>query len=36
LRARATDATGTTQLQDRLDPFPSGAQGWHEIVVTVS
>ncbi|MBI1379263.1 MAG: molybdopterin-dependent oxidoreductase [Frankiales bacterium] len=36
LRARATDATGTTQPQARLTPFPSGAQGWHEIVVTVS
>jgi DMSO/TMAO reductase YedYZ molybdopterin-dependent catalytic subunit len=36
LRARATDATGTTQPQARLDPFPSGAQGWHEVVVTVA
>lgn len=36
IRARATDSTGTTQPSARLTPFPSGAQGWHEVVVTVS
>jgi DMSO/TMAO reductase YedYZ molybdopterin-dependent catalytic subunit len=35
LRARATDGTGRTQPSTRLTPFPSGAQGWHEVVVTV-
>ena len=35
LRARATDGTGRTQPQARLTPFPSGAQGWHEVVVIV-
>jgi DMSO/TMAO reductase YedYZ molybdopterin-dependent catalytic subunit len=36
LRARATDGTGATQPDARLTPFPSGAQGWHETVVTVA
>ncbi len=36
IRVRATDADGQTQPADRLAPFPSGAQGWHEVVVTVS
>ncbi len=36
IRARATDATGKTQPDARLTPFPSGAQGWHEVVVNVS
>jgi hypothetical protein len=35
LRARATDGAGRTQPQARLTPVPSGAQGWHEVVVTV-
>jgi hypothetical protein len=35
LRVRAVDGTGATQPADRLDPFPSGAQGWHEVVITV-
>ena len=35
IRARATDATGQIQPEARLTPFPSGAQGWHEVVVTV-
>ena len=35
IRARATDGTGQTQPEARLSPFPSGAQGWHEIVVSV-
>ena len=36
IRARATDATGATQPEDRRTPFPSGATGWHDTVVTVS
>ncbi|MGL5865438.1 MAG: molybdopterin-dependent oxidoreductase [Dermatophilaceae bacterium] len=35
LTVRATDATGATQPERRTDPFPSGATGWHRIVVTV-
>lgn len=35
LRVRATDRTGETQTPDRRTPFPSGATGWHEVVVTV-
>ena len=35
LRVRATDRTGTTQDPERRTPFPSGATGWHEVVVTV-
>ena len=34
--ARATDDTGTTQPEKRMDPFPSGATGWHSVVVTAS
>jgi len=36
IRARATDKDGKTQPDARLTPFPSGAQGWHEVVVNVS
>ncbi len=36
VRARATDRRGATQPAERLTPFPSGAQGWHEVVVQVS
>lgn len=36
LRARATDRSGATQPAERLTPFPSGAQGWHEVVVQVA
>ena len=36
LRVRATDGTGATQPADRLTPFPSGAQGWHEVVVQIA
>ena len=35
LRVRATDGTGAVQPEARLTPFPSGAQGHHEVVVTV-
>ncbi len=36
IRARATDKDGKTQPDARLTPFPSGAQGWHEVVVNVT
>ena len=36
LRARSVDRTGQTQTDQRRDPVPSGASGWHEIVVIVS
>jgi len=36
IRARATDNDGKTQPDARISPFPSGAQGWHEVVVNVS
>jgi DMSO/TMAO reductase YedYZ molybdopterin-dependent catalytic subunit len=35
LTVRATDATGQTQPEQRSDPFPRGATGWHDVVVTV-
>jgi DMSO/TMAO reductase YedYZ molybdopterin-dependent catalytic subunit len=35
LEARATDGAGETQTGDRAEPFPSGATGWHSVVVTV-
>nr|WP_328806183.1 molybdopterin-dependent oxidoreductase [Streptacidiphilus fuscans] len=36
LEARATDATGAVQPESRTPPFPSGATGWHSVVVTVA
>ncbi|UGT44949.1 molybdopterin-dependent oxidoreductase [Nocardia yamanashiensis] len=35
LRVRATDRTGATQTDVRAAPFPNGASGWHNRVVTV-
>jgi DMSO/TMAO reductase YedYZ molybdopterin-dependent catalytic subunit len=35
LKVRATDATGDVQTEQRATPFPSGATGWHSVVVTV-
>ena len=35
LTVRATDGTGETQTEDRADPFPDGATGWHSVTVTV-
>ena len=35
LRVRATDETGETQTDERQDPFPMGATGWHSVVMTV-
>ena len=36
LEVRATDADGATQPEDRTEPFPNGATGWHAVVVTVA
>lgn len=35
LYCRATDATGATQPQERVDPIPDGATGWHSRVFQV-
>ncbi|MFI7587543.1 molybdopterin-dependent oxidoreductase [Spongisporangium articulatum] len=35
LQVRATDGTGAVQTQEREEPFPNGASGWHSIVVTI-
>ncbi|WP_374706992.1 molybdopterin-dependent oxidoreductase [Catellatospora sp. TT07R-123] len=35
ISVRAADATGALQPEDRADPFPDGAQGWHTISVQV-
>ena len=32
---RATDGTGAVQPEERVDPFPDGATGWHTITVSV-
>ena len=36
LAVRVTDATGRPQPVGPADPFPDGAEGYHEIRVTVS
>lgn len=36
LEVRAIDRDGNEQDGDRAEPFPSGATGWHSVVVTVS
>ena len=36
LQVRATDMTGMTQTDQRADPFPKGATGWHTVSVTCS
>ncbi len=36
LQVRATDADGVTQPEERAEPFPSGATGWHAVVVQVA
>lgn len=33
---RATDGTGETQTEERVDVFPDGASGWHSVDVTVA
>ncbi|MFW5471190.1 molybdopterin-dependent oxidoreductase [Knoellia sp. CPCC 206435] len=35
LTVRATDLTGAVQPEQRTEPFPRGATGWHTIPVTV-
>lgn len=35
LTVRAVDATGTVQTEQRAEPMPDGASGWHSIVVLV-
>ncbi|KGN36216.1 oxidoreductase [Knoellia subterranea KCTC 19937] len=35
LSVRATDRTGAVQTEQRAEPFPRGATGWHTIPVTV-
>lgn len=34
LQVRATDCTGAVQSPDRMPPHPSGASGYHRVVVT--
>ena len=36
LRARVVDGSGQVQTADRAKPFPDGASGIHEVVVTVA
>jgi DMSO/TMAO reductase YedYZ molybdopterin-dependent catalytic subunit len=36
LTVRATGADGEVQTDDRTDPFPSGATGWHTVEVTAT
>ena len=36
LEVRATDAAGETQPEERAEPFPDGATGWHSVVMTVA
>ncbi len=33
LTVRATDGTGEVQTEERAEPFPNGASGWHSVVV---
>jgi len=35
VRVRATDASGQTQPEERVDPVPDGATGWHTVQVQV-
>ncbi len=36
ITARATDGSGETQTDQRAEPIPDGASGWHSVVVIVS
>ncbi len=36
LTARSTDANGELQSEERAEPLPDGASGWHSVVVLVS
>ncbi|SED54141.1 molybdopterin-dependent oxidoreductase [Ruania alba] len=35
VQVRATDSTGATQPEERTDPVPDGARGWHSIAFMV-
>ena len=35
LTVRATDKSGFTQVEERSEPMPNGATGWHQTVVLV-
>lgn len=35
IKVRATDAAGDLQVEERADPLPDGASGWHTIRVSV-
>lgn len=35
ITVRAIDATGGAQVEERREPFPDGATGWHSIIVIV-
>lgn len=36
LTVRATDGAGQVQTQEEVDPFPSGASGYHSVVVIIA
>ncbi|MEO5966472.1 MAG: molybdopterin-dependent oxidoreductase [Candidatus Limnocylindrales bacterium] len=36
ISVRATDRSGMLQAEERAEPFPSGATGWHTVVVTAA
>ncbi|HLM18169.1 MAG TPA: molybdopterin-dependent oxidoreductase, partial [Acidimicrobiia bacterium] len=36
IRVRATDGTGETQTEERANPAPDGATGWHTVRVNVA
>ncbi len=36
ITTRSTDGTGELQTDERAEPFPNGASGWHSVLVTVT
>jgi hypothetical protein len=36
ITVRATDKTGYTQTEERTEPAPDGATGWHSVTITVT
>ncbi|WP_425567679.1 molybdopterin-dependent oxidoreductase [Salinactinospora qingdaonensis] len=36
LEVRATDSTGHTQPEQRVEPIPDGATGWHSVQITAA
>jgi hypothetical protein len=36
VQCRATDRNGQTQTEDRVDPIPDGATGWHTVSFTAA